>query len=96
MLAAPRVFFYEAALILETGTEKDFRAVWVTSCARETQLARLMARNGIARAAAEAIVAAQMPVEEKAARADLVIRTDGTLADVERAVTAALATLAPS
>ena len=51
------------------------------------QLARLRDR-GLSQAAALQRVAAQMPAEEKAARADYVIRTDGTAentnAQVER------------
>ena len=48
------------------------------------QLARLMAR-GLTEGDAEARLAAQMPADEKAARADYVIRTDGTFARDRRA-----------
>ena len=39
----------------------------------EAQLARLAARDGLSRAQAEARLAAQLPVAEKAARADVVV-----------------------
>lgn len=89
----PRPFFYEAALIFETKTEGDFRAVWATTCTEDQQKARLMTRSGLSADAAERIIASQMPASEKAARAQVSIDTSGTLADVEAQVKRHLAKL---
>ena len=77
----------DVPLLYETGHAGDFDRVVATVCAPATQLARLEDR-GLSRAAAAQRLAAQIPAEEKAARADYVIRTDGTVentnAQVER------------
>jgi dephospho-CoA kinase len=55
----------------------DFHRVVVTTCPRALQISRLRAR-GLSEVEAEQRLAAQMSAEEKAARGDFVIRTDGT------------------
>lgn len=72
-------------LLYETGQEGDFDRVIVTVCPRPVQLARLLQR-GMTEAEAEQRLAAQMPAAEKAARGDLVIRTDGTPAETDARV----------
>jgi dephospho-CoA kinase len=69
--------------------------VIVTACAIETQRARLRAR-GLSDAAAEQRIAAQWPTEEKAARGDFVIRTDGTFEETARRVADIIGTLRSS
>jgi dephospho-CoA kinase len=82
-------------LLYESGHEKDFDRVIVTACAIDTQRARLRAR-GLSETAAEQRIAAQWPTEEKAARADFVIRTDGTLEETDNQLAGVLASLRPS
>ena len=71
-------------LVFESGHERDFDRVILTSCGRDQQLGRLMER-GLSREAAEARMAAQLPFEEKLARARAaglgvdVVDTSGTL-----------------
>ena len=65
-------------LLFETGHEHDFDAVIVCACEPFEQLRRLMERDGLSEADARARLAAQWPIAEKIARADYVIRTDGT------------------
>ena len=72
-------------LLFETGAEKDFDKVIVTTCAPETQLARLVAR-GLSEDAARQRVAAQWPAEKKTVRADFVVNTDGSLEETGRQV----------
>ncbi|MDY6085272.1 MAG: dephospho-CoA kinase [Peptoniphilaceae bacterium] len=57
-------------------------AVWVVSVSFDTQLSRLMAREAMSEAEARARIALQMPLVEKARRADVVIRNDGTEAEL--------------
>jgi dephospho-CoA kinase len=66
----------EIPLLYESGHAKDFDRVIVTTCAGDTQLARLVAR-GLPEVRARQVIAAQTPTAEKAAQADLVINTDG-------------------
>ena len=69
-------------LLFEAGMEKAWDAVVCVAAREETMLARLAAR-GLAPAEAQARIASQWPVREKAARADRVIENDGTLAELE-------------
>ena len=73
-------------LLYETGRDRQFDAVIVVACDRATQVERVVARDGLSRAEAERRVAAQWPIAEKVARADYVIRTDGTFAETDEQV----------
>ena len=77
----------DVPLLYETGHASDFDRVIATVCTPERQLARLMER-GMSEADARQRLAAQMPAEEKAARADFVIRTDGSFEDTNEQVDA--------
>jgi dephospho-CoA kinase len=67
-------------LLVETGARHRFQRVLVVDCEPETQVARLMARGGITRAAAERMLAAQAPRAVRLSVADDVIRNDGDVA----------------
>jgi dephospho-CoA kinase len=73
-------------LLYETGRDRDFDAVVVTACDPETQVRRLMQRDGATEEEARRRIAAQLPLEEKIRRADYVIRTDGTADDTNAQV----------
>ena len=81
--------FCEAALIYERGLERDLDGVVVVWAPAEAQRARLAARDGFSAEEVEARLAAQMPVDEKARRADVVVMNDGDL-DALRAKAEAL------
>jgi dephospho-CoA kinase len=68
----------------------------VTACARATQLERLRVCRGLDEATAMARVDAQSPQEEKIARADVVFRTDGPMAETRAQFEAAWAGLSPA
>lgn len=72
---APRFFVYEASLIFERSSEKDFRAVWATYCPIDVQIARIMARDGRSREEANDMIQSQLDPALKAARADAVFDT---------------------
>jgi len=80
-------------LLFESQREGDFDAVIVTACEPETQLRRLMARDGLGEAEARQRIAAQWPLEKKIANADYVIRTDGTFDETNRQVDAVVSRL---
>ncbi len=77
------VVMIEAIKLLEGPLAAVCDQVWVTTCARATQLERLRVCRGLDEAAAVARVDAQSPQEEKIARADVVIDTDGLLSATE-------------
>jgi dephospho-CoA kinase len=79
-------------LLYETGGEKDFDRVIVTSCTPDRQIARLLER-GLAEEAARQRLAAQWPTERKTARADYVIATDGSFAESDAQIERVLADL---
>jgi dephospho-CoA kinase len=65
-------------LLYETGRDADFDQVIVVACDPETQVRRVIERDNVTEADARARLAAQLPIEEKVARADFVVWTDGT------------------
>ena len=73
-------------LLYETGRDGDFDAVIVTACDPETQVSRVVARDRATEEEARQRIAAQLPIDDKVARADYVIRTDGTVEDTDRQV----------
>lgn len=73
------VVFMEVPLLYETHMEKLCREVWVVWVDRETQINRLMARDAIDREYALRRIASQMPLEEKAKRADRMIDNSGSV-----------------
>ena len=67
-------------LLVETKGEDRFDRVLVIDCEPEVQLSRLVARDGITRAAAAKILSAQASRAARLAVADDVIRNDGDVA----------------
>jgi dephospho-CoA kinase len=67
-------------LLVETRGGGRFDRVLVVDATPELQLARLVARDGLTRAAAERMLAAQVSREQRLAAADDVIANDGDVA----------------
>ncbi len=75
-----------APLLLETGMQHGMDQVWLVACEPETQIERLIARDKVPRSQAEAVLKAQMPLDEKRRHADVVIDNNGRLSDTRRRV----------
>ncbi len=84
--AGTRLAIADIPLLFETGHEHDFDRVIVAACDPEEQVRRVMARDDVDEEAARARLSAQWPIEDKARRADHVIRTDGTYGETEAQV----------
>jgi dephospho-CoA kinase len=85
---------YEAALIVENGVADSFRPLVVVATPEETQLARLLTRDGgTTERDARARIRAQKPLAEKIALADYVIDTTGTLEENARRTDEVLAAI---
>jgi dephospho-CoA kinase len=68
-------------LLIESGSYRErVDRVAVVDCREETQIARVMSRNGLARAEVERILAAQATRAERLAAADDIIDNDGEIA----------------
>jgi len=73
---------YEVPLLFENNLDRvlPFAAIILVAAAPTVQRARLMARNDLDAAAAQARIDAQLPVAEKRARATHILENDGDLA----------------
>jgi dephospho-CoA kinase len=78
------IVFIEAIKLLESSLLGECDQVWVTRCSMEVQVGRLMTYRGMDRQTAMNRVAAQPPQVEKVAAADVVIDTEGSMADTVR------------
>ena len=84
--------FVVIPLLFETQAESHFDKIICVACSDATRQERLLAR-GWTQEQIRQRIAAQMPVEEKIARADYVIWTEGTLAVHARQIEQLLAAL---
>jgi dephospho-CoA kinase len=84
---------FEIPLLFETGGAETFDQVIVVSAPEDVQRERVLARTGMSEAKFEALLARQMPDEEKTARADFVVDTGGELSTTEAQVRDILACL---
>jgi dephospho-CoA kinase len=73
----PLAAIADVPLLFETGRERDFDSVIVAACRPEQQLQRLRAR-GMAEDDAQKRIDAQIPIDQKAARANFLIDTSDT------------------
>ena len=65
-------------LLFEAHWEENFDIICCVVSSRERQIERMTTTRGMTRAEAEARLAAQLPVEEKARRSHYVIHNNGT------------------
>jgi dephospho-CoA kinase len=84
---------FDIPLLFETGGEAEFDKVIVVSAPADVQRARVLGRAGMTEEKLTAILARQMPDEEKRRRADFVVETGGDLSTTEARVRDILACL---
>ncbi len=82
-LAAAPVVVLMIPLLFEAGLEAFCSEIWLVDCNEEQQLQRLMARNGLSTAEAQARIAAQWPLARKRALANVVLDNRGTPEQLE-------------
>jgi dephospho-CoA kinase len=82
------IVLWDAALLFETGGVSKMDKVVVVFADPDTELRRLVTRDGFSEAEARARIASQMSIAEKAKRADYVIDNSGTREETERQVRA--------
>jgi dephospho-CoA kinase len=80
-------------LLVETGQHQDFDLVVTVDADHETQIQRLMLRNGFSRAEAESRIAAQASREDRKRAADVVLDNTRSLAQLREQIDALWAEL---
>ncbi len=73
-------------LLYEAGLDRRCDRVWCAWVPEEVQIRRLRVRDGLDREAALQRIASQLPTDEKAARADVVINTDRPICETQALV----------
>lgn len=68
----------EAAILVETGSFREYEKLIVAVCGVEQQIERAMARDGLTREEVVDRLSRQMPLAEKIRYADYVVDTSGT------------------
>jgi dephospho-CoA kinase len=81
-----RVVVLSAPLLVESGMHTAFDVLVVVSTSVETQVERLLRERGMPQAQARMRMAAQAPLEEKAAVADVIVDNDGPREDLAQQV----------
>lgn len=78
---------YVVPLLFEKEMQDGFFAVAAVTChPEEIAIQRVMRRDGLSRPQVQARLAAQLPQDDKAARADFVIENSGTLEELREVV----------
>lgn len=86
--AEEKVVAIEAIKLIEAGMRPICDALWVVTCRKDQQLARLMAQRELSREEALLRIEAQPLQGEKVALADLVIDNSGSLEETRQQVEA--------
>jgi dephospho-CoA kinase len=92
----PGVLIVDIPLLYENGRSGTVEAVIVVWVDSKTQLRRLSGRGGLTVDEAQQRIAAQMPLDEKRARADVVIDNSGSRENTRRQVEAIYRRFAPT
>lgn len=85
---AAAVVVHVIPLLVETGQQEDFDLVVTVDVDHETQVKRLMARNGCTRAEAESRIAAQASREDRMIAADVVLGNTGSMTQLREQIDA--------
>jgi dephospho-CoA kinase len=83
---AQAIILSDIPLLLEAGLQDQFDLVLLVYAPPEVQIRRVMKRNSLSREDALARLKSQMPIDEKLQYADLVIRNDCTIRELEKLV----------
>ena len=81
---------FEAVRLFEGPYMEICDAGWLVASEDETAISRLMARNSLTRDEAEQRMASATPWRERAAKADLVLHNDGSIAEFQAAIDVAV------
>ena len=74
----------EAAILIETGTYKNYDRLILVTCEEQQQIERALSRGGVTLEDVQARLSRQLPLEVKRKFADYVIDTSGSKEDTVR------------
>ncbi len=80
--AGQQLACYDVPLLFDVGLDRALKPVVVVGASESAQIARLAERSGMTEPEARARIAAQLPLDEKRARADYVLENDGSLEEL--------------
>jgi dephospho-CoA kinase len=80
------VIVFSAPLLVETGMHTAFEVLVVVATPVQTQVERLLRERAMPEDAIRARIAAQAPLEDKAAVADVIVDNDGSIQELESQV----------
>ena len=78
--------FLDAPLLFETGADRLVDEIWSVACDVEKRIERAKLRDDSLAEDIEARIAAQLPDDDRAEKADVVISNDGTVDELERSI----------
>jgi dephospho-CoA kinase len=81
-----RIVVFSAPLLVESGMHTAFEVLVLVSAPAETQVERLLRDRAMREDQIRARIAAQAPLEEKAAVADVIVDNEGRLEELEQQV----------
>ena len=84
------IFFMDLPLLFELQYEDWFDQIWLVDVTEKTQLSRLMTRNALSQEEAEKRIAAQLSLQEKRKRSDVLIDNNGSLEETRQQLRDAL------
>lgn len=82
--APDRLIVWDVPLLFETGYDREVAKTVVVTARQSLRIQRIVERDGSTKAAALRRIRAQMPDREKVRRADMVIRNNGSRAELEQ------------
>ena len=82
--ASDRLIVWDVPLLFETGYEKEVVKTVVVTARQDIRVQRIVDRDGSTKASALRRIRNQMPDREKVRRADIVIRNNGSLDELEQ------------
>ncbi|MGB2726871.1 MAG: dephospho-CoA kinase [Halobacteriota archaeon] len=85
-LAPNALVVIDVPLLMELGIQKEFDKVIVVYVSEETQIKRVMERDGGTEEDAKELIELQMPLKDKLKFADIVINNEGTREETEKQV----------
>jgi dephospho-CoA kinase len=89
-LSPAQILVLVIPLLFEAGITQLVTEIWVVICSEQQQLARLRQRNNLTLEQAQARINSQMPIAEKASRANVLLDNSSTLEALLQQIEAAI------
>jgi dephospho-CoA kinase len=88
--SSEQTLVFVVPLLFEANMTNSITEIWVVSCSQDEQLKRLIQRNHLTKEQAIARIQSQLPIEEKAACANVVLDNSSTIEELLKQVDTAI------